>query len=160
MLFPEPHPHSDFKYFTGFAVGIFVSLYVDQDFISVFFHDDGIDMLKGFLIMLVWVPLFMIIPSILCVKRVEKNMIAWGILGFFMSYAVYFIFLTEWVMQQIRISSPYFSSARLPLKMVMLKTGKILVYIFVAGIVLCAICLFLWFVFSAIDSTALTTRKK
>jgi hypothetical protein len=41
------------------------------------------------IIILVILPLFYILPAILCVKRAEKlnqNQVLWGILGFFFSY--------------------------------------------------------------------------
>ena len=144
----------------GFSIGIFASLYVDQNFMSVLLYNEGIDMMQGFLIMLIWIPFFMIVPSILCVKRAEKRIILWGILGFFFSYFIYFICLSGWLIKRIGKSSPHHAPNQLPLKRAIKKITKILVYISVASIILCIFGMVLWFVFKTIDDVSIASEDK
>ena len=144
----------------GFAIGIFARLYVDQDFISIFFRKERIDMIQGFLMMLIWIPFFMIVPSILCVKRAEKSIITWGILGFFFSYIFYFICLSERFFKKNRKSSRYHAPNQLPMNGVLRKIGTILVYIFIVCIILCIFGFVLWSVLKTTDKIALSPGKK
>ena len=83
----------------GFDAGIFIKLYVDQNLISALSYSGEFETIQIFLYTLIFIPVFSIIPSILCINRAEKSIILWGILGLFFSYfavlSIYIIHLSK-----------------------------------------------------------------